>query len=164
MRLSLRRGMTTFPLASMIGHVPLMVIHPSFCLMSPQTMTAPARLHAPYLDQCQSALADSNTAPGSMTACIQKIEDACTGFGDIWTDQSQDQVQASVGAILREAKLGFDHAAFGQEIAGLNDPTSSKLFLPIGQHRADFADVCLDLALLEAWHSFSTCSLLAGGG
>ena len=136
----------------MSSRVPLTVTHPSIRLMSPQTMTAPARLHAPYLDQCQSALADSNTAPGSMTACIQKIEDACARFGDIWADQSQDQVQASVGAILREAKLGFDHAAFGHEIAGLNDPTSSNLFLPIGQHRADFADVCLDLALLEAWH------------
>ena len=115
-------------------------------------MTAPALLQAPYLDQCHSALTNSDSVPASMTACIQKIEDASARFGEIWADLSQDQVQASVGAMLREAKLGFDHAAFGQEIASLTDPTSSALFLPIGQNRADFASLCLDLALLEAWH------------
>ena len=152
MRLSLRSAITTFPLASMVGRVPLTVIHPSICLTSPQTMTAPALLQAPYLDQCHSALTNSNSVAATMTACIQNIEDACTRFSEIWADLSQDQVQASVGAMLREAKLGFDHAAFGQEIASLTDPTSSALFLPIGQHRADFANLCLDLALLEAWH------------
>ena len=114
-------------------------------------MNASLATYAPYLDQCQTAVANDQAQPWTMESCIQELDDALARFGQQWEGMAHSERQEAVGALLRQTKVKFDQAAFTYDVSNLTAPTNEALFLTTGQLRADFANRCLSLALLEAW-------------